>query len=344
MFLRVARFALLLLVLGFTTGTVAADSRSTARAHYQAGVKLYNSGDYRGAIREFSAAEQLLPADLNSYNLALCYDKLGDAEPAIQYYRAFLDRQPGSEKRAEIEASIARLEAAARSSGAKRAEREEAARREREEAARREREEAARRERDEAVREQERAAAAARRDRDDARRGDAARRPGDVEGGPDDAPDAPREVRRPGGAGATGTPGSGVVAPTGDAQLDRVAQIDVSAVRDQRIGGGARGGADVGGANPAAAVDPRAVAASRPPVAAAPAGAAPATGPAAADGKVNKPVYKKWWFWVAVGVGAYVAYSVATEESSQPGTRARTLPATGAAAAPRASGLTLMRW
>src|SRR5690606_38345656 len=101
---------------------VSADSRAEARVHYQAGVKFYNGGDYRSAIREFSAAQQLAPADLNNYNLALCYDKLGDPEPAIQYYRAFLDKQPTTDKRAEIEASIARLDAAAKSAAAKKAE------------------------------------------------------------------------------------------------------------------------------------------------------------------------------------------------------------------------------
>ena len=104
-----------------------ADDRADARAHYQAGVKAYAGGDYQGAIREFSAAQQLLPADLNNYNLALCYDKLGDADPAIQYYRAFLDKQPGSDKRAEIEASISRLEAAQRSAANKKAEARRAA-------------------------------------------------------------------------------------------------------------------------------------------------------------------------------------------------------------------------
>ena len=73
----------------------------------------------RSAIREFSAAQQLAPADLNNYNLALCYDKLGDPEPAVQYYRAYLDKVPTTDKRAEIEASIARLDTAAKSAAAK---------------------------------------------------------------------------------------------------------------------------------------------------------------------------------------------------------------------------------
>ncbi|HZJ63306.1 MAG TPA: tetratricopeptide repeat protein, partial [Kofleriaceae bacterium] len=98
-----------------------ADDRAEARVHYQTGMKFYGAGDYRGAIREFSAAQQLAPADLNNYNLALCYDKLGDAEPAVQYYRAFLDKQPNSDKRAEIQASINRLESASRSAAGKKA-------------------------------------------------------------------------------------------------------------------------------------------------------------------------------------------------------------------------------
>src|SRR5262249_45732002 len=104
----VLRYLVILLALSFAARAYA-DDRADARRHYQAGVKFYGSGDYHSAIREFSAAQQLVPADLNNYNLALCYDKLGDAEPATQYYRAFLDKQPNTDKRAEIEASISRL-------------------------------------------------------------------------------------------------------------------------------------------------------------------------------------------------------------------------------------------
>src|SRR5689334_17067309 len=96
---RIPRLVVLL-ALVFTTvaaGTVAADSRTDARSHYQASVKFYNGGDYKSAIREFSAAQQLAPADLNNYNLALCYDKLGDPEPAVQYYRAYLDKVPNTD-------------------------------------------------------------------------------------------------------------------------------------------------------------------------------------------------------------------------------------------------------
>src|SRR3954447_16531555 len=118
-----SRLLLLLALALFATGSRAyADDRAEARTHYQAGVKAYGSGHYQDAIKEFSSAQQLAPADLNNYNLALCYDKLGDAEPAIQYYRAFLDKQPSTDKRAEIEASINRLESASRAAASKKEE------------------------------------------------------------------------------------------------------------------------------------------------------------------------------------------------------------------------------
>jgi len=104
---------LILVALLFGATSVAyADDRGEAKAHYQSGVKLYNSGDYPGAIHEFTAAQAIAPADLNNYNLALCYDKLGDVDNGIKFYRAYLDKAPNADKRAEIEASIARLDAA----------------------------------------------------------------------------------------------------------------------------------------------------------------------------------------------------------------------------------------
>src|SRR3954471_23754073 len=117
---QLVRSFVILLALVFAT-RASADERSEARAHYHAGVKHFSGGDFKSAIREFSAAQQLAPADLNNYNLALCYDKLGEPEPAIQYYRAYLDKVPNTDKRAEIDASVARLDAAAKSVAAKKA-------------------------------------------------------------------------------------------------------------------------------------------------------------------------------------------------------------------------------
>jgi hypothetical protein len=348
---RAVRYLVLAIAMVFATGTVSADSRSDARAHYQAGVKAYNSGDYRSAVREFAEAQQLAPADLNNYNLALCYDKLGDAEPAIQYYRAYLDKQPSTDKRAEIEASISRLEAAARSVATKKAEEarraEEMRRAEEARAAEVRAAEDARRAAEDArrvedARRAEDARAAEARAAEDARRAEAARRPGGPAPvgpgvGPDTGPAPMPDNGAAVGVGSTGTPGSGAPVSSGDAQLDRVQQIDVGTVRDQRMGG-AGGVRDSRSPYPGAG--PRVASAEPPPAADMP--------PAVDDKPKATPVYKKWWFWAVVGVSAYVVISIAREDSAkdsaQPGTtRGRELPL-GPQPASQAGGLTLMRW
>jgi hypothetical protein len=319
-----------------------ADDRSEARQHYQTGVKYYSAGDYRGAIREFSAAQQLAPADLNNYNLALCYDKLGDAEPAIQYYRAFLDKQPNSDKRAEIEASISRLEAAARSAAGKKA--------------------------DETRRLEEARKADDARKAEDARnadeaKADDARRPGPIgppagpagsqgpsigaQGpiGPSPAPEAEERKPRKGPAiaGSVGTPGTASPVPTGDQQLDRVNSINIDEIRDQRMGGASSGMTDTRG-GPSAG--PAQVGQPGQPAAPSPSGpSAPTSEPALAGSdqpKKESPVYKKWWFWVVMAVSAGVVYELATSSSEMSSNRSRTLPLMNNN--PQPGGMTLLRW
>ena len=312
-----------------------ADDRTDARTHYQAGVRFYASGDYQGAIREFSAAQQRVPADLNNYNLALCYDKLGDADPAIQYYRAFLDKQPGTDKRAEIEASISRLEAAQRSAASKRAE----ARR----AAPPPAPEAAPPPAGPVLGPQPPPPAAA---------PPAAPPAGPVLGPqppptgpalgpqppplPEAAPPPPaRKHRGP----AIQAPSS--AAPTGDSQLDRASAIDIDEIRDQRAGGGmGRPGEHRGPA----------VAANEPPPFSGQPGASaqgsqggalpPAPPPGGSDEPREDPVYKKWWFWGIVAVTAVVVYEIANDSSSNNNV-SRVQPARAAA---MPGGLTLLRW
>ncbi len=326
---------LLLLMLALVLGTSSAaiaDDRAEARTHYQAGVNHYAAADYRSAIREFSAAQQRVPADLNNYNLALCYDKLGDADPAIQYYRAYLDKVPSTDKRPEIEASIARLDAAAKSVAAKKA----AEVRKANEA--RTAEDARRAAADAKIAEAARAAEAARqaeelRKAEVARNADAARRPVDpVDPIGPIGPIGPDVVSPPvqgTGVGSTGTPGTGSVVSSGDEQIDRVAALDLDALRAQRIGGAGSGlAADVGGpgaiegaAGAAGAAGARGAEDARGPAAAtAPQGQG---APMAATDKAPKkaaPIYKKWWFWAVVAVSAYVVYQIASEDSqaSQP--------------------------
>ncbi|MEJ7597654.1 MAG: hypothetical protein WKG01_07075 [Kofleriaceae bacterium] len=324
-------FVLSCLALAFTLGTAFADPRSEAKTHYQAGVKAYNAGDYKSAIREFSTAQTLLPADLNNYNLALCYDKLGDPEPAIQYYRAYLDKVPATDKRAEIEASVSRLESASKSVAAKKADE-----------ARKAEELRGKKAADEARKAEEaRKAAEA-----DAQKKVGPEKPVGMEKpiekpiekpvGPELGPEPPGGPQRPTGVGSSGTPGGPIVS-TGDSQLDRVAAIDVNAVRDQRVGGRSSGLVDRS-TGPATQ------------------GAAAGAGAAGQDGQAAlppgepqpkaTPVYKKWWFWAVVGVSAYVVYSIASDNSNEPNaTRGLVMPPmAGRTAAPSGGGLTLMSW
>ncbi len=355
---RAGRVVVLLLAMLVGTGTVSADSRSAARAHYLTGQKLYNTADYHGAIREFSAAQQLFPADLNNYNLALCYDKLGDPEPAIQYYKAYLSKVPATDKRAEIEASMSRLDAAAKSASAKRAEELRKA----DEA--RKAEEAKRLAEESRLAEQRKADAAKK--LEEARRAEAERLA---------AEDAARRVGSTpdvsmGGGG--GTPGSAVVITTGDRQLDRAQQINIDEIRDQRVGAGGSGIADPSGGPATAGVTgsrgSRGQAqfnqgqqgqqdqqdqqgqqgqGSAPPTAGQPAAPGPSAGAAGQPEGAPKatPVYKKWWFWAVVAVSAYVVYSIATEDSRAETSNGKTfLPPIGGTQSIGGGGATLMRF
>jgi len=370
----VLRYLVILLALSFAA-RAHADDRSEARTHYQAGVKYYSGGDYRSAIREFSAAQQLTPADLNNYNLALCYDKLGDAEPATQYYRAFLDKQPNTDKRAEIEASISRLEAASRSAASKKAEEARKA-------------EAARK-----AEEARKAAEAARRPEGPTlgpapgptssatsgppagpavgppagpavgpvlgpaagpavgpAAGPAVTPPAGPVLGPAPAPAvvgsvgaAPeRKPRRgPAVSGSIGTPSTATPVSTGDAQLDRINSINIDQVRDQRVGGAASGLADTRG-GPAVAAGAGAAQPGQP-APPAPSGVNGQPMPGSPDRPKETPVYKKWWFWAVVAVSGYVVYELATSDSKSQTIRGRELPPTGRAAA-HPGGLTLLSW
>ncbi|MFN0250379.1 MAG: tetratricopeptide repeat protein [Kofleriaceae bacterium] len=314
------RLIVLSLALLFVSSTAFADARTEARTHYQAGVKFYNAQDYRSAIREFSAAQQLMPADLNNYNLALCYDKLGDAEPAIQYYRAFLDKQPNSDKRAEIDASISRLDTAAKSAAAKKAEEARRA------------DETRRAEEARIAAEEAKKAEAARKAEEARKAAEAAKRPG-----PDELPEPPGT--EPVAGGSIGTPSSGTAVSTGDAQLDRVQSINIDQVRDERAGSGMVT-TPPPAPNNANAMPPTAPPAGR--NAGMPANAA-GTQPMGPQDQPKKadPVYKKWWFWAIVVVGAYVVYQIATEDS--PSNVSRTLLPEGPAAQPN-QGTVLWRF
>lgn len=86
------------------------DTVAEARQHFQSGKQLFDAGDYRGAIREFEAANRLAPAPLLLFNIGLSYERLGEAAPALQHFKAYLEQQPNASNRSLVEIKIARLE------------------------------------------------------------------------------------------------------------------------------------------------------------------------------------------------------------------------------------------
>lgn len=86
-------------------------ARDRARTHYAKGKELYDRGDYKAAIGQFSAADKLAPSALLEFNIALCHERLGNGAVAARHYRSYLEREPGAANRHEVEAKIHQIEA-----------------------------------------------------------------------------------------------------------------------------------------------------------------------------------------------------------------------------------------
>jgi tetratricopeptide (TPR) repeat protein len=63
-----------------------------ARRHFDRGTELYDRQEYQNAVAEFKAANEAKPHPDFDYNIARCYDRLGDWNGALTYYRRFLQQ------------------------------------------------------------------------------------------------------------------------------------------------------------------------------------------------------------------------------------------------------------
>jgi hypothetical protein len=285
-----------------TADAQAQDVRERAKRLYREGRALYDQGNYRAAVDKFKQADTLVPAAAMDYNIGLAYDKMNDRANALKHYRSYLRRDPGANNRSAVEAKIRRIEGELRAE----AERQRAA------------EAAAKKKAEEEAAAAAAAAAAAQKAEDEA----AARKKAEEEAAAAKKPPAevppPAETAPPvetdPAAGTAPTPkpagpppaapaeaADDPFAPTGDPEVDRVAQIDVTALREQR---------GLAGTAPA----PRSSAGDAPRGDAAPAPEGPVDG--GGDKKKSKPAYKQWWFWVIVGVSAIILIDIATTGDS----------------------------
>jgi hypothetical protein len=83
-----------------------------AKQHFESGRNAFNAGDYITAIREFKAAEALRESPILLFNIGIANERLGKKRVALKYYQRYLEKQPNAQNRADVDASIQRLQQA----------------------------------------------------------------------------------------------------------------------------------------------------------------------------------------------------------------------------------------
>ena len=65
-----------------------------AKTHFKAAGSYYNQGKYEKALEEFKEAYRLMPLAEMIYNMAQCYERLGDLETSIAEYKKYIEEKP----------------------------------------------------------------------------------------------------------------------------------------------------------------------------------------------------------------------------------------------------------
>lgn len=89
----------LVLALALNAGDVfmpGAVEKERFKAYFTQGEQLYSQGDYGAAIWNFRLADRQLATPEVIYDLAKCYEKLGDLAFSTYYYRLYLKRSPSA--------------------------------------------------------------------------------------------------------------------------------------------------------------------------------------------------------------------------------------------------------
>ncbi len=91
----------------------AAKAEQRAREHIRKGAEAFRDGRYDAAMAEFEAGYAADPRPGFLLNMGHVQRKAGNPARARGYYRQYLDREPASPQRAEVEKAIAEIDAAA---------------------------------------------------------------------------------------------------------------------------------------------------------------------------------------------------------------------------------------
>jgi tetratricopeptide (TPR) repeat protein len=81
-----------------------------AKQYYKLGEELYNRADYEGALKQFRQSHRYSKKPALLYNMARCYESLGQLTEAIKHYEAFLESSPQAPNAPVIRARIANLQ------------------------------------------------------------------------------------------------------------------------------------------------------------------------------------------------------------------------------------------
>jgi tetratricopeptide (TPR) repeat protein len=85
-----------------------------AMAAYERGQQNYKLAQYNAALADFKEASSLYASPDFQYNIGLCYEKLGQYDEAVLAYVTYLKVKPEAEDRANVEATIQRLQTLSR--------------------------------------------------------------------------------------------------------------------------------------------------------------------------------------------------------------------------------------
>lgn len=89
----------------------ALDARTAeAKAQFKQGVQLYKQARYGEAVETFETAYRLKPHGVVRFNVAQCYEKLGEVGKALASYHLYLREVPQAEDAAAVRAAMAGLE------------------------------------------------------------------------------------------------------------------------------------------------------------------------------------------------------------------------------------------